>query len=266
MSITPALRASARSAYRDLWRAATLTFQGDEPVLQAFRQKMRIDANKVAQTAQDATSYAEQTQHFLEVSTVLRRNIVQAARVRTEGGRDIYRVNLRKETELGDNETVKSPSPTPSSRRTLIASEARNAVPAEDSSALETSSLPVFYSALKRAHKERVVPELKEEDLEESFVRGNGPGGQSINKTENNVQLVHKPTGLRVACQDTRSLSQNRKIARKWLLEKLDKLVNPGLSKEQMKAAKQRERERRRRKKAKKKDLKKKEEASQEAT
>jgi len=81
---------------------------------------------------------------------------------------------------------------------------------------------------------------------------------------------LHKPTGLRVSCQDTRSLSQNRKIARKWLLEKarlllpfdiyrqvdfvqLDKVVNPGLSKEQMKAAKQRERERQRRKKAKKK-------------
>lgn len=37
-----------------------------------------------------------------------------------------------------------------------------------------TSSVPRFYSQLKKAHKERVVPELKEEDLEESFVRGAG--------------------------------------------------------------------------------------------
>ena len=97
-----------------------------------------------------------------------------------------------------------------------------------------------------------MVPELKEEDIEESFVRGtdctdvlvpcmypqpvfacvgSGPGGQSINKTENNVQLLHKPTGIRVACQDTRSLSQNRKLARRRLLEKVrDVGVRPALA------------------------------------
>lgn len=35
------------------------------------------------------------------------------------------------------------------------------------------------------------------------------------------MQLLHKPTGIRVACQDTRSLAQNRKIARKRLLERV---------------------------------------------
>jgi len=108
------------------------------------------------------------------------------------------------------------------------------------------------FSALKVAHKQRTIPEVREEDIEESFVRGSGPGGQSINKTQNNVQLLHKPTGIRVNCQETRSLTQNRQIARKILLEKVDRLVNPGLSKEDMKRAKQIERERRRRKKAKK--------------
>jgi len=111
---------------------------------------------------------------------------------------------------------------------------------------------PRNYSQLKRAHAARAVPVLAEGDLDEKFVRGGGPGGQAINKTQNNVQLVHRPTGLRVACQDTRSLETNRMLARRWLRDKLDRMVNPGLSAGELAAAKQRERERRRRKKAKK--------------
>jgi RF-1 domain len=101
-----------------------------------------------------------------------------------------------------------------------------------------STTVPRFYSQLKRAHKKRVLPVIDENDLEESFVRGvyntvaphigfltchvgSGPGGQSINKTQNNVQLLHKPTGIRVSCQETRSLEQNRKIARRILLDKV---------------------------------------------
>jgi RF-1 domain len=63
-------------------------------------------------------------------------------------------------------------------------------------------------------------------------ILGSGPGGQSINKTSNNVQLLHKPSGLRVTCQITRSLETNRKLARRILLEKacLDHRVLPELS------------------------------------
>lgn len=85
---------------------------------------------------------------------------------------------------------------------------------------------------------------LSEDDLSETFVRGSGPGGQKVNKTSNRVILVHEPTQLRVECQDTRSLQQNRKIARKRLLEKLDEHLNGSLSKvgvKQQKAAQKRQ-------------------------
>lgn len=67
---------------------------------------------------------------------------------------------------------------------------------------------------------------LNESELEESFVRGSGPGGQKINKSKNNVFLVHVPTGISVQCQETRDLSSNRKIARKLLRDKLDLALN----------------------------------------
>jgi uncharacterized protein (UPF0248 family) len=80
--------------------------------------------------------------------------------------------------------------------------------------------------------------ELLDNEVTETFVRGSGPGGQKINKTSNRVLLVHEPTQLRVECQDTRSLQQNRKIARKRLKEKLDEYLNGSLSKVGMKQQK----------------------------
>jgi protein subunit release factor B len=80
--------------------------------------------------------------------------------------------------------------------------------------------------------------ELVEEELTETFVRGSGPGGQKVNKTSNRVVLVHEPTQLRVECQDTRSLQQNRKIARKRLAEKLDEYLNGQQSKVSQKVQK----------------------------
>lgn len=79
---------------------------------------------------------------------------------------------------------------------------------------------------------------LKDEDLVETFVKGSGPGGQCINKRSSCVDLRHIPTGIRVQCQQSRSLADNRGIARKLLREKLDELVNGALSKNGQKAAK----------------------------
>ncbi|XP_078277540.1 mitochondrial translation release factor in rescue [Rhinoraja longicauda] len=63
---------------------------------------------------------------------------------------------------------------------------------------------------------------VDEDDLEEQFVRGHGPGGQATNKTNNCVVLKHVPSRIVVKCHQTRSVDQNRKIARSILQEKLD--------------------------------------------
>ncbi|KAI0193927.1 RF-1 domain-containing protein [Xylaria flabelliformis] len=64
-----------------------------------------------------------------------------------------------------------------------------------------------------------------EEEIEESYLKGSGPGGQKINKTNSAVQLKHVPTGLVIKCQATRSRSQNRTIARQLLADKLDDMT-----------------------------------------
>ncbi|KAK9973911.1 hypothetical protein ABG768_022028 [Culter alburnus] len=66
------------------------------------------------------------------------------------------------------------------------------------------------------------LPLVHEEELEEQFVRGSGPGGQATNKTSNCVVLKHIPTGIVVKCHETRSVDLNRRRAREILREKLD--------------------------------------------
>ena len=53
---------------------------------------------------------------------------------------------------------------------------------------------------------------IREEDLEETFVRGTGSGGQKINKTSSTVVLRHLPTGLEVRCQRERSQTMNDEL------------------------------------------------------
>ena len=65
---------------------------------------------------------------------------------------------------------------------------------------------------------------VREADLEETFVRSGGHGGQNVNKTSTCVMLLHRPTGLQVKCQATRQQGLNRFIARRLLLDKVEAL------------------------------------------
>ena len=65
---------------------------------------------------------------------------------------------------------------------------------------------------------------VREADLEETFVRSGGHGGQNVNKTATCVMLLHRPTRLQVKCQTTRQQGFNRFLARRLLLDKIEAL------------------------------------------
>jgi len=63
---------------------------------------------------------------------------------------------------------------------------------------------------------------VREEDLEERFIRSRGKGGQNVNKVSTCVVLRHGPSGVVVKCQRERSQALNRFLARRDLLDKLE--------------------------------------------
>lgn len=97
---------------------------------------------------------------------------------------------------------------------------------------------------------------LEEDDIEESFIRGSGPGGQKINKTASCVMLRHIPTGTVVRCQESRSRHRNRELARRILRDKLDLAIRGEHSRLAMEANKERARKAVKRRKTIKKHFK----------
>lgn len=95
-----------------------------------------------------------------------------------------------------------------------------------------------------------------ESDLRETFVRSSGPGGQKVNKASSCVHLVHMPSGLSVKCQQSRSQALNRFIARRLLLDRVERIQQGIASEEKQRIEKIKRQKRRRSKRAQEKILK----------
>ena len=111
------------------------------------------------------------------------------------------------------------------------------------------------------ASKEKVLLDrmkklgVSEQDIEETFVRSSGPGGQKVNKSSSCVFIRHTPTGLSVKYQRERSQALNRFLARRLLLDKIERMQKGMVSRERERIEKIRRQKRKRSKRAKEKML-----------
>jgi len=106
-----------------------------------------------------------------------------------------------------------------------------------------------------RALEERMAAcGIKENDIEESFIKSQGPGGQHVNKTATCVAIKHGPTGLHIKAQEGRSQAMNRYYARKRLCEHLEAKQLGQESPEAKRIAKLRKQKQRRKRRTKNRD------------
>jgi protein subunit release factor B len=96
---------------------------------------------------------------------------------------------------------------------------------------------------------------IRDEDLDETFVRSGGHGGQNVNKVATCVVLVHRPSGIQVKCQSARFQALNRYRARQLLADKIERRMLGAQSAEAQRVAKLRRQKRRRSRRAQEKML-----------
>jgi protein subunit release factor B len=96
---------------------------------------------------------------------------------------------------------------------------------------------------------------VRERDIDETFVRSGGHGGQNVNKTATCVMLFHRPSGLHVKCQVTRQQGLNRFLARRLLLDKIEALKKGYVDAERARIEKIRRQKRKRSRRAKQRML-----------
>ncbi|HVV73243.1 MAG TPA: peptide chain release factor-like protein [Verrucomicrobiae bacterium] len=117
------------------------------------------------------------------------------------------------------------------------------------------SAFPVSLEKEQQLSERMAALGVREADLEETFVRSGGHGGQNVNKTATCVMLVHPPTGLQVKCQATRQQGLNRFIARRLLLDKIEELKTGRVAAERARIEKIRRQKRKRSRRAKERML-----------
>jgi protein subunit release factor B len=113
------------------------------------------------------------------------------------------------------------------------------------------SAFPVSLEKEQQMNQRMAALGVREADLDETFVKSGGHGGQNVNKLATCVMLVHRPTGLQVKCQATRQQGLNRFMARRLLLDKIEEMRTGQVAAERARIEKIRRQKRKRSRRAK---------------
>jgi protein subunit release factor B len=114
---------------------------------------------------------------------------------------------------------------------------------------------PVSQSSVEELQARLLKLGIREQDLDEQFVRSGGHGGQNVNKVATCVILTHRPSGLTVRCQEERTQAMNRYRARRRLADKMEEKLLGAASRQRQEIERIRRQKRKRSRRAKQKML-----------